>query len=69
MGASDKEAASRSWHSRRPDHEGVLFMAETTIARQLHELEERYHHELMDDEERQLLLDRIKRLRKGHTSD
>ncbi len=30
----------------------------------LREAESRYLHELMDDEERQLLLDRIKRLRR-----
>ena len=30
----------------------------------LREAEERYRRELMDDEERQLLLDRIRRLRK-----
>ena len=30
----------------------------------LREAEERYRRELMDDEERQLLLDRIKRLRR-----
>ncbi len=31
----------------------------------LKEAVERFNHELMDDEERQLLLDRIKRLRQG----
>ena len=31
----------------------------------LREAEARYRNELMDDEERQLLLDRIKRLRQG----
>ena len=31
----------------------------------LREAEERYRHALMGDEERQLLLDRIKRLRKA----
>ena len=31
----------------------------------LREAEERYRHALMGDEERQLLLDRIKRLRRG----
>ncbi|MDQ4001573.1 MAG: hypothetical protein M3283_11355 [Actinomycetota bacterium] len=35
----------------------------------LREAEHRYRNELMDDEERQLLLDRLKRLRKVHTSD
>jgi hypothetical protein len=50
-------------------------MAETRILRQavrdevrrtiLREAVERFNHELLDDEERQLLLDRIKRLRRG----
>ncbi len=50
-------------------------MAETRIPRKhyrdearrtiLHEAEARYRNELMDDEERQLLLDRIRRLRKA----
>ena len=31
----------------------------------LHEAEARYRNEMMDDDERQLLLDRIKRLRKA----
>lgn len=31
----------------------------------LREATQRFNHELMDDEERQLLLDRIKRLRKA----
>jgi hypothetical protein len=31
----------------------------------LREAEDRYRHELLEDEERQLLLDRIKRLRKA----
>jgi len=31
----------------------------------LREAEHRYRNELLDDEERQLLLDRIKRLRQG----
>ena len=35
----------------------------------LREAEARYRNELLDDEERQLLLDRIRRLRKGHISD
>jgi hypothetical protein len=34
------------------------------MCRILREAEERYRSELMDDEERQLLLDRIKRLRR-----
>jgi hypothetical protein len=50
-------------------------MAEHRILRQglrdevkrtiLREATQRFNHELMDDEERQLLLDRIKRLRKA----
>ena len=50
-------------------------MAEQRILRQglrdearrtvLREAEHRYRNELMDDEERQLLLDRIRRLRKA----
>ena len=49
-------------------------MAETRIPRKhyrdevrrtvLREAETRYRHELMDDEERQLLLDQIKRIRR-----
>ncbi len=31
----------------------------------LREATQRFNHELMDDEERQLLLDRIKRLKQG----
>ena len=34
----------------------------------LREAEHRYHNELMDDEERMLLLDRIRRLRKALAS-
>lgn len=58
-----------------PDHEGMSFMARHRILRQglrdevkrtvLREAEARYRNELLDDEERQLLLDRIKRLRQG----
>jgi hypothetical protein len=54
-------------------------MAETRILRGavrdevrhtiLREAEARYRNELLDDEERQLLLDRIKRLRRGKYSD
>jgi len=36
-------------------------------ARALNEAIDRFNHELLDDEERQLLLDRIKRLRQGKT--
>ena len=35
----------------------------------LKEAVDRFNNELMSDEERQLLLDRIRRLRKGHISD
>ncbi len=35
----------------------------------LKEAVERFNNEPMDDEERQLLLDLIKRLHKGHASD
>ena len=58
---------------RDPDHEGMCFMAKERILQNavsdearrtvLREAEERYRHELMDEEEHQLLLDRIKRLR------
>jgi hypothetical protein len=37
----------------------------TVRALALEEAVERFNHELLDDEERQLLLDRIKRLRQG----
>ena len=37
----------------------------TARAHALKEAIDRYNHELMDDSERQLLLDRIKRLRQG----
>ena len=39
-------------------------MAETSLARKLRGLEERYRHELMGEEERLKLLARIRRLRK-----
>jgi hypothetical protein len=42
----------------------VLIAKERRMARILAEAEERFNHELMDDEERMLLLDRIKRLRR-----
>jgi hypothetical protein len=38
-------------------------------AHALKEAIDRFNHELMDDAERQLLLDRLERLRKVHTSD
>ncbi len=59
---------------RGPDHEGNVFMAEIRILRQglrdeakrtvLREAEARYRNELMDDEERMLLLVRIRRIRR-----
>jgi hypothetical protein len=45
----------------------TLSVAEAKTQRMVHilrEAEERYRSELMDDEERQLLLDRIRRIRK-----
>ena len=42
-------------------HNAVSDEARRTVLR---EAEERYRHELMDEEEHQLLLDRIKRLRR-----
>jgi hypothetical protein len=57
---------------RGPDHKESHLMANTSLAqpklermcRILREAEERYRNELLDDEERMLLLDRIKRLRR-----
>ena len=59
----------------RPGPRRDIFMARHRIPRHairdevmraiLREAEARYQHELMDDEERMLLLDRIKRLRQG----
>jgi hypothetical protein len=57
--------------SEDPDHEGVNFMATTSLPKDrrlrmiaiLLEAEERYQSELMDDEERLLLRDRIIRLK------
>jgi hypothetical protein len=45
------------------DHEGVIFIAYITIARKLRELEERYRHKLMNEEERLKLRERILKLR------
>ena len=42
----------------------MFFIAETTIARQLHELKERYHHELLNEDERLELLEAVKRLKR-----
>ena len=59
---------------RGPDHEGTSFMARHRILRGavrdevrrtiLREAEACYRNELLNDEERLLLLDRIKRLRR-----
>jgi hypothetical protein len=59
---------------RGPDHEGVSFMATTSVpkaerlrnarGRALKEAVDRFNHELLDDEERLMLLERIKRLRR-----
>ena len=67
----DKEAAPAVLVTPRgPDHEGMHFMAKSImdhdrVLRQvLREAVDRFNHELLDDEERQMLLDRIKRLRR-----
>jgi len=69
--AVDKRSARREVAtSDGPDHEGMHFMAKSImdhdrVLRQvLREAVERFNHELLDDEERQLLLDRIRRLRR-----
>jgi ligand-binding SRPBCC domain-containing protein len=49
---------------RGPDHEGMIFMADTTIARKLRALEKRHRHEFMPEEERLELRDRILKLKK-----
>ena len=71
MKASDKETAPAVLeHPRGSDHEGMHFMAKSImdhdrVLRQvLREAVDRFNHELLDDEERQMLLDRIKRLRR-----
>ena len=43
---------------------GMIFMATTSLAQQLCELEERYRHELMSEEERLRLLEAIKCLQR-----
>ena len=70
----DKEMARRGWHLPDPDHEGMSFMATTSVPKaerlriaRTHALKEavdRFNHELLDDEERLMLLERIKRLRR-----
>ena len=42
----------------------MFFISEYTIARQLHELKERYHHELLNEDERLELLEAVKRLKR-----
>jgi hypothetical protein len=59
---------------RGPDHEGTYFMARRSVLQDavpnevrrtiLRESTQRFNHELMDDEERLMLLDRIKRIRR-----
>jgi hypothetical protein len=70
---SDKDGPGGATNTPRPGPRRDVFMAETRIPRKhyrdevrrtiLREAVERFNHELLDDEERQLLLDRIKRLR------
>ena len=54
---------------RGPDQGGMHSMTTSSVLREellrtiLREATQRYNHELLDDEERQLLLDRIRRLR------
>ena len=62
-------------HPRARTTKELIFMARHRILRQetkreisrtiLREATQRFNNELMDDAERQLLLDRIKRLRQG----
>jgi hypothetical protein len=47
----------------RPDGEKVAAGEAEELLAELRSLEERYRHELMDDEERQELRDRVLRLR------
>ena len=47
----------------QPAHEATT-LEDERLRTILREAVERFNHELMDDEERQLLLDRIKRLRR-----
>jgi len=70
----DKESPGGAGTPRGADHEGMHFMAKDRIARNalpdeakrtiLRESLARYRYELMDDEERILLLDRIRRIRR-----
>jgi len=71
----DKESPGGAGTPRGADHEGMHFMARHRILQNalplevkrtvLREAEERFLHEIMEsDEERQLLLDRIRRLRR-----
>jgi hypothetical protein len=68
---TDKEMAPAvRQHPEARTTKGCNFMANTSVLEAerlrtiLREATERYNHELLDDEERQLLLDRIKRLRR-----
>jgi hypothetical protein len=66
------EAPAEPQTPRSTDHREETAVDTTTVADArtkrmcavLREAEERYRNELLEDEERQLLLDRIKRLRK-----
>ena len=69
-----KKRPRRCWHTPEPGPQGGNPMAKKSLlenalsdeARRtvLREAEDRYRNELMTDEERQLLLDRIKRIRR-----
>ena len=69
-----KKRPRRWWHTPRPGPQGGNPMAKERILQNavsnemrrtiLREAEDRYRNELVDDEERMLLEDRIKRLRR-----
>ena len=69
-----KEWPRRWWNTPEPDHQGVILMAVKSVPKYaltdeakrtiLRESLARYRNELMDDEERMLLLDRIRRIRR-----
>ena len=70
-----KKRPGGAGHTPDHDHQGVILMAPPSVAEDakakktrrmraiLAEAEERYDHELLDDEERQEVLARIRRLR------
>jgi len=75
MRESEKERPRRCWRTPEPGPQGGNPMARERILqdvvsnevrrRILRESINRYRKELLDDEERQLLLDRIRRLRRA----